>query len=116
MVSLFKVGDIIWAKKSSYSVTFYHRPCKVLEYTDMGVRVQVLDSGSTFTVNESLFEIVSEGGILTPGDKLIHKESKEMLVFIAYLDCDFIKCRDSHNEVKQFQIQEVERYREIFYV
>lgn len=39
-----------------------------------------------------------------------------MLVFTAYVDCDFIKCRDSHNEVKQFKIQEVERFREIFYV
>ena len=113
---MFKVGDIIWAKKSGYSITFYHRPCKVLKYTDMGVRVKVLDSGSTFTVSESLFELVPEGGILNQDDKLIHKESKEMLVFIAYLNCDFIRCRDSHDEVKQFQIQEVERYRELFYV
>lgn len=116
MVSLFKVGDIIWAKKSGYAVTFYHRPCRVLEYIDGGVRVKVLDNGSTFTVNESVFELVPEGGILNPDDKLIHKESKEMLVFIAYLDCDFIKCRDSYNEVNQFKIQDVESYREIFYV
>ena len=71
---MFKVGDIIWAKKSGYSMTFYHRPCKVLGYNDEGMRVRVLDSGSTFTVNESVVELVSEGGILVPGDKLTHKE------------------------------------------
>lgn len=113
---MFKVGDIVWAKESEYSMTFYHRPCKVLSYIDGCINVRVIDSGSTFTVRESVFELVPEGGILNPGDKLIHKKSKEMLVFTAYVDCDFIKCRDSHNEVKQFKIQEVERFREIFYV
>lgn len=113
---MFKVGDIVWAKQSEYSMTFYHRPCKVLSCNDGGIRVRIIDSGSTFTVRESVFELVPEGGILDPGDKLIHKESKEMLIFTAYVDCDFIKCRDSHNEVKQFKIQKVERFREIFYV
>lgn len=113
---MFKVGDIVWAKKSEYSMTFYHRPCKVLSYSDGNIRVRIIDSGSTFIVRESVFELVPEGGILNPGDKLIHKESKEMLVFTAYVDCDFIKCRDSYNDVKQFKIQEVERFREIFYV
>lgn len=113
---MFKVGDIVWAKESRYSMTFYHRPCKVLSYSDEGIRVRIIDSGSTFTVRESVFELVPEGGILNPGDKLIHKKSKKMLVFTAYVDCDFIKCRDSYNDVKQFKIQEVERFREIFYV
>lgn len=113
---MFKVGDIVWAKESGYSMTFYHRPCKVLGYNDEGIRVRIIDSGSAFTVNESVFELVPEGGILNPGDKLIHKESKEILVFTAYVDCDFIKCRDSLNDIKQFKIQEVERFREIFYV
>lgn len=113
---MFKVGDIVWAKESGYSMNFYHRPCKVLSYNNEGMRVRIIDSGRAFKVNESVFELVPEGGILDPGDKLIHKESKEMLVFTAYVDCDFIKCRDSFNEVKQFKIQEVERFREIFYV
>lgn len=113
---MFKVGDIVWAKESRYSMTFYHRPCKVLSYNDEGMRVRVIDSGSTFTVNESVFELVPEGGILDPGNKLIHKESKEMLVFTAYIGRDFINCRDSLNDIKQFKIQEVERFREIFYV
>jgi len=113
---MFKVGDIVWAKGSEYSMTFYHRPCKVLGYNDEGMCVRIIDSGSVFTVIESVFELVPEGGILVPGDKLIHKESKEMLVFTAYVDCDFITCRDSHNKVEQFKIQEVERFREIFYV
>ena len=113
---MFKVGDIVWAKESEYSMTFYHRPCKVLGYINEGMRVKILDSGNVFTVRESVFELVPEGGILVPGDKLIHKESKEMLVFKTYVDCDFITCRDSHNKVEQFKIQKVERFREIFYV
>lgn len=113
---MFEVGDKVWAKWSEYAITFYHRPCKVLGYNDEGMCVRIIDSGSTFTVRESVFELVPEGGILVPGDKLIHKESKEMLVFTAYVDCDFIECRDSLNDIKQFKIQEVERFREIFYV
>lgn len=117
MVSLFKVGDIVWAKESGYSMTFYHRPCRVLGYNNNeDMRVNIIDSGSTFTVNKSVFELVPEGGILDPGDKLIHKESKKMLIFTGYVDCDFIKCRDSLNDLKLIKIQEVERYREIFYV
>ena len=80
------------------------------------MRVQVLDNGSTFVVDTDRFELVPEGGILEPGDKLIHSSAKEMLIFKQYLDCEYINCRNSDNDVKQFKIQEVERVREIFYV
>lgn len=113
---MFNIGDIVWAKRSGYSVTSYHRPCKVLAHNNTGLHVKILDNGITFTVSESVFELVPEGGILDTGDKLIHKETKEILVFMRYYDCDYIKCRDSCNNVKQFKIQEVERFREIFYV
>ena len=33
---MFKVGDIVWAKVSKYSVTFYHRPCTVMGYDSSG--------------------------------------------------------------------------------
>lgn len=59
---MFKVGDIVWAKTNRYSVTFYHRPCKVLsDYWDNTIKVQVLDNGSTFVVektNLSLYLLV----------------------------------------------------------
>lgn len=113
---MFKVGDIVWSKSHRYSVTFYHRPCKVLKCLGSEIRVEVLDKGSTYVVDACKFELVPDGGILEPGDKLIHKDTKEKLIFEKYHYCDFIKCRDSYDDVKQFKIQEVERFREIFYV
>lgn len=64
MVLLFNVGDIVWSKSHRYSVTFYHRPCKLL--TDFGedgtIRVEVLDNGCRFDVekkmNLSLYHLV----------------------------------------------------------
>lgn len=80
------------------------------------MRVQVLDNGYYFIVDVLKFELVPEGGILEPGDKLIHSDTKEILIFTQYLDCECIKCRNSYNEVKQYKIQDVERCKEIFYV
>lgn len=80
------------------------------------MRVQVLDNGYYFIVDVLKFELVPEGGILEPGDKLIHSDTKEILIFTQYLDCECIKCRNSDNEAKQYKIQDVERYKEIFYV
>lgn len=113
---MFKVGDIVWPKVHKYSITFYHRPCKVLKYLGPKMRVQVLDTGRTFEVDAYRFELVPEGGILEPGDKLIHSETKEKLIFIKYHKCDYIKCRNLANEVKQYKIQDIERYWAIFYV
>lgn len=106
----------MWSKVHVYSVTFYHRPCKVLKIVGSEMRVQVLDNGSTFVVDTSKFELVPNGGILYPGDKLIHSETKEILIFTQYHDSDYIKCRNSDNEVKQYKIYDVERARRIFYV
>lgn len=80
------------------------------------MRVQVLDTGSTFVVDAYKFELVPEGGILEPDDVLIHSTTKEKLIFIKYHECDYIKCRNLANEVKQYKIQDIERYWEIFYV
>lgn len=113
---MFKVGDIVWSKSHRYSVTSYHRPCRVLKILGSEMRVQVLDNGYYFIVDVLKFELVPEGGILEPGDKLIHSDTKEILIFTQYLDCECIKCRNSANEVKQYKIQDVERHKEIFYV
>lgn len=113
---MFKVGDIVWSKVHNYSFTFYHRPCKVLKCLGSTMRVQVLDTGSTFVVDAYKFELVPEGGILEPGDKLIHSTTKENLIFIKYHECDYIKCRNLANEVKQYKIKDIERYLAIFYV
>ena len=80
------------------------------------MRVQVLDTGMTFVVDVYKFELVPEGGILEPGDKLIHSRTREMLIFKGYHDCGYIKCKHSDNKVEQYKIYDVERVRKIFYV
>lgn len=110
MVLLFKIGDIVWAKTDRYSVTFYHRPCKVLSdcwYNT--IRVQVLDNGSTFIVDRDKFELVPTGGILRPGDKLFHKKLREILTFKEYFDSGKIHCRNEDNLNYQYDIKDVRR-------
>ena len=80
------------------------------------MRVKVLDKGSTFVVDTYGFKLVPEGGILEPGDKLSHSKTKEILIFTQYLDCEYINCRNSDNEVRQYMIYDVKRHRKIFYV
>ena len=113
---MFNVGDIVWSKSHLYSVTFYHRPCKVLKCLGSEMRVQVLDNGNTFVVDTNKFELVPEGGRLYPGDKLIHSKTREILIFEKYYECDFIKCINSDNKIKDYKIQDVERFRKLFYV
>lgn len=113
---MFKVGDIVWSKIHNYSVTFYHRPCRVLSCLGSEIRVRVIDNGSTYNVDATKFELVPEGGMLYPGDKLIHSKTREILIFEKYYECDFIKCRNSDNDIKDYKIQDVERFRKVFYV
>lgn len=107
---MFKIGDIVWAKTNRYSVTFYHRPCKVLsDHWDNTIRVQVLDNGSTFVVEKDKFELVPPGGILRPGDKLFHKKLREILTFKEYFDSGKIHCINNDNLCYQYDIKDVQR-------
>lgn len=107
---MIKTGDIVWAKVHRYSVTFYHRPCKVLSnYGDNTIKVQVLDKGSTFVVEKEKFELVPTGGILNPGDRLFHKNLREILTFKEYLDSGKIRCENSDTNVFQYDIRDVQR-------
>lgn len=107
---MFKVGDIVWAKVHRYPVTFYHRPCKVLsDYWDNTIKVQVLDNGSIFVVEKEKFELVPPGGILNPGDKLFHRELREILTFKEYFGSGKIRCINKDNFVYQYDIREVQR-------
>lgn len=108
-ISMFRVGDIVWAKVNMYSVTFYHRPCKVLSRECEGIRVEVLDNGSRFIVDKDMFELVPPGGILYPGDKLFHNKLREILTFKGYFDSGKIRCENSNNMVFQYDIREVQR-------
>lgn len=82
---MFKVGDIVWSKVHKYSITFYHRPCKVLKCLGSEMRVQVLDTGRTFVVDAYKFELVPERGILEQGQEISVKGFKNRVIFKKYL-------------------------------
>ena len=106
---MFKVGDVIWANNSKHLFVFYHRPCKVLSISTLGIRVKILDNGAKFTVDKDDFELVPKGGILKRGDILIHKETKEKITFLEYYYHDLLYCRNSNNRVRSYNIKEIER-------
>lgn len=114
---MFNVGDIVWAKNNRYSVTFYHRPCKVLaDFGEGGtIRVEVLDNCSRFVVEKDKFELVPPGGILRPGNKLFHNKLKEILTFKEYFDSGKIRCRNKDNLYYLYDIKDVQRLG-VFYV
>lgn len=113
---MFKVGDIVWAKVSKYSITFYHRPCKVLEALGHYIRVEVLDNGSRFTVEKDKFEVITHDKIINCGDKVYHKELKEYLTFISYIDSDIVKCKNLFGNLDKYNIKNICKVGDLFYV
>ena len=85
---MFRVGDKVWAKTNIYSMTSYHRPCKVLSAWGDIITVKVLDSSFTYEVKATNFELAPLGAILEIGDKLIHKDTKEKLILKIILKMD----------------------------
>ena len=44
---MFDVGDKVWSKTKRYSMTSYHRPCKVVRVGDFNrMIVEVIDTGN----------------------------------------------------------------------
>lgn len=113
---MFKEGDIVWSTTDRYSVTFYHRPCKVVYIDSNTFRVMTLDSKESFNVDINLFELVPPNGMLKPGDVLIHNKTGETLIFVCYYDSCYIKCKDLEGLVKIYKIQEIESIKDKFYV
>lgn len=113
---MFKIGDIVWAKVSNYSVTFYHRPCKVLGNLGYYIRVEVLDNGSIFTVEKDKFEVIPHGEIINYGDIVYHKKLNEYLIFINYIDSDMIKCKDLFGDLNTYNIKYITKKGDLFYV
>lgn len=113
---MFKVGDIVWAKVSKYSVTFYHRPCRVLEVVGNSIKVEVLDNGGRFTVEKDKFEVITHGKIINCGDRVYHKELKKHLIFISYIDSDVVKCKDLFGNLDKYNIKDICKVGDLFYV
>lgn len=113
---MYKVDDIVWAKISKYSITFYHRPCRVLEVVGYYLKVEVLDNGSIFTVEKDKFEIITHDKIINCGDKVYHKELKEYLTFISYIDSDIVKCKDLSGNLDKYNIKNICKVGYLFHV
>ena len=113
---MFKVGDIVWAKVSKYSITFYHRPCRVLEVVGNYIKVEVLDNGGIFTVEKDKFEVITPDKIINYGDKVYHKELKEYLIFMNYIDSNSIKCKNLFGVVGTYNIKYIDKVGDLFYV
>ena len=109
MVLLFKVGDIVWAKTSGYSATFYHRPCEVLSVWGDIITVKVLDSSFTYEVEATNFELAPLRAILETGDKLIHKDTKEKLIFKDYFENGRVFCTKLNGIVQIYNISDIVR-------
>lgn len=113
---MFKIGDIVWAKESKYSVTLYHRPCKVLSELGQYMKVEVLDNGNIFIVEKDKFEVMTNDKIINCGDKVYHKELKEYLIFMNYIDSNSIKCKNLFGVVGTYNIKYIDKVGDLFYV
>lgn len=86
MVSLFKVGDIVRATIRRYVYTSYMRPCLVKGYDSSGkLLIEPFDDGSTYDVDDIVFEIVPTKEILKEGQEILVKGFKNRVVFKKYL-------------------------------
>lgn len=82
---MFSVGDKVWSKTKRYTMTSYHRPCKVVEVVSFNrMIVEVIDTGKYYPVDTKEFEHISENDIFLIGDILDYKGMT--LIFQSYLD------------------------------
>ena len=106
---MFKVGDKVWAKTNRYSMTSYHRPCEVLSVWGDIITVKALDSSFTYEVEATNFELAPLRAILETGDKLIHKDTKEKLIFKDYFENGRVFCTKLNGIVQIYNISDIVR-------
>lgn len=73
---MFEVGDKVWAKSNKYSMTSYHRPCKVISINKLHlgkITVRIAHKGGGYEVDACEFELIPKGGILEKGELVIYK-------------------------------------------
>ena len=79
---MFKVGDIVRATIRRYVYTSYMRPCLVKGYDSSGkLLIEPFDDGSTYDVDDIVFEIVPTREILKQGQEILVKGFKDRVVF-----------------------------------
>ena len=116
MVSLFKVGDIVWAKTGGFSSTFYHRPCKVLEFlSNENMLVEVCDTCKSYEVSSRKFELADPKMCFKKGDKVLFLAEKELLLFHRYFLNGLVECKNYNGIIECYGIRDIIPG-EIFYV
>lgn len=82
---MFEVGDKVWSNTNRYSMTCYHRPCKVVSVNKLHlgrIVVRIAKTGGGYEVDACEFELIPKGCIFEKGNLVIYKGLK--LKFIRY--------------------------------
>lgn len=109
---MFKVGDKVWAKTNRYSMTSYHRPCEVISVNKLHlgrIVVRIAKTGGGYEVDACEFELAPLRAILETGDKLIHKDTKEKLIFKDYFENGRVFCTKLNGIVQIYNISDIVR-------
>lgn len=105
---MFEVGDKVWSKTKRYSMTSYHRPCKVVRVDSFNrMIVEVIDTGKYYSVETKEFESIIEDDILKFGDILSYKG--ERVIFLKYQDYSTILCNTLDESPIRVEIKDIRK-------
>ena len=106
----FKKGDVVWCTDTTfYTITCYHRPCRVMGYNANGyllLRAFNQSNSINHDVNEELFELVPKYKILTAGQMIKLKGLNRQVKFNKYKNNSYIEVIDDgwHSEYHVYNI------------
>lgn len=89
----FKIGDIVRAKVDKYFVTYFHRPCMVVNESQSDFRVVPFDSKGSYKRNFEDFELVPAECVFNEGEYLYNKKLREVVIFIRYDNNCSVYCK-----------------------
>ena len=105
---MFEVGDKVWSKTKRYSMTSYHRPCKVVRIDGSSrMIVEVIDTGKYYPVETKEFEHITENDILYIGDILEYKGM--ILIFQSYQDYSTVLCNTLDESPIRVEIKDIRK-------
>lgn len=114
---MFKVGDIVWAKESRYSMTFYHRPCLVKGYDRFGsLLLQAFDQSNlaVHDVKDIYFELVPSYKVLNYGQMIRIKGLDRLVKFKKYKNRGYIEVFDG-DRLSEYYVDSI-IFEEGFYI
>lgn len=105
---MFEVGDKVWSNTNRYSMSCYHRPCKVVRVDGFSrMIVEVIDTGKYYPVETKEFEHITEDGIFYIGDILEYKGM--ILIFQSYQDYSTVLCNTLDESPIRVEIKDIRK-------